>query len=590
VREVMVKIVGKLSIFFLGFFFVSLPAQVTLRIQDTAGNTLQQACVGEPFMLEVEVADAHNSMQVPTIIGLDRFVAKRTGLYIHTVNGKSLAKYSYRVRIDQPGIYEIGPAVITDHNKKQASQIVTVNVGDQSMSSTVTTSKKEQRRHKRELLRLLVDNNNVVVGQKVTCALRFYYNKNAIELRQIGKPEITNAEIKDMEGVENGTELINGVSYKYVEWHWHLYPSQPGKMVIPAYSIDFDIQKKQAHALGSLSLFFGPRAERKRIYSNAVSLHVDPLPPYDGSVQAIGDFRKIEAHIKPAVVKEGEAMVLALELEGDGDLAAIEIPQLTGLPEQLKYYKSNSSIIKTPDTTTLSKKQFEFIVQGIACGEWEIPSQSFAYFDTESRSYRTLQTTPLAVTIISQPASSGSAGLKQETKKTEGDTETVHSIYPFITQGPWYPVNEREAMSWRLFLFLGIMPLGVTFYRLLCAWLARYWQRNRPRRWQKRRAFRVARRQLKKAANQQDVAQIYHIFVTLIADCCSESTAQISSSFIKEQLYKTETPENIITMWDNFFARATEYAFMASYKDKSLKTAFFKQADQWVNRFEEVEW
>jgi len=587
VLENMGKIVGKLFLFILFLlFFVPSYAQIKLRAFDTAGNSLQQACVGESFMLEVEIIDARNSMQVPTIVGLDRFVAKRTGLYMHTVNGKSIIKYSYRVRIDQVGTYDIGPAIVTDHSKKQASNILAVTASDRPAAPAIT-AKRMQRTDRKELLRLLVDNNRVVVGQKVTCALRFYYDNNAIELKQIGKPEMDACSIKNVQGPYSGMELINGVQYKYIEWGWHLYPLQPGEKIIPAYSADFDVQSKRTHALNGFAILFGSNAKRKRVYSNAVRIQVDPLPPYDGMVQAVGNFKKIEASIKPAVVKKGEAMVLAIELEGDGDLEAIEVPQLDGLPKQLKYYKSSSSIIGPTNNNKLSKKRFEFIVQGIECGEWEIAKQLFTYFDVHSHSYKTLQTVPLAVTIV--PNITTTNYLKKKSKREQnGGVQDAESVFPINGQGPWYPIVQSRPMNWRVFCFLSSIPFGLWFYQILWVWMARYWYRNRSLRWRKKSAFRVARKKLKKAIDYQDVTQIYQIFVTLIAACCDESIAQISSSFIKQQLHKSGFSENIIIMWNDFFTRATEYAFTTNNKNKSSYVAFFKQGEQWINRFEAI--
>ena len=583
--ENMGKIVGKLSLFiFFLLFLVPLYAQIKLRAFDTTGNSLQQARVGEPFMLEVEIIDARNSMQVPTIVGLDRFVAKRTGLYMHMVNGRSIIKYSYQVRIDQVGTYDIGPAIVTDHSKKQTSNVLVVTASNKPITQTIIT-KRRQRTDEKELLRLLVDNNKVVVGQKITCALRFYYNNNAIELKQIGKPEMDGFAIKNVQGPYSGMELINGVQYKYIEWRWHLYPLQPGEKIIPAYSADFDVRPKRAHALSNFSILFGPNAERKRVYSNAECIQVDPLPPYDGMVQAVGDFKKIEASVKPAVVKKGEAMVLAIELEGDGDLAVIKVPQLDGFPKQLKYYESSSSIIEPTNNNKLSKKRFEFIVQGIECGEWEIAKQSFTYFNVHSRSYKTLQTAPLAVTIVPNTINTNLLKKKPKREQSRG-IQDVESIYPINNQGQWYPITQREPMKWRLFCFLSSIPFGLWFYQILWLWITRYWYCNRSLWWQKKSAFRVARKQLKKAKNCQDVTQIYPIFVVLIAACCNESTAQISSSFIKQQLHKAGFSENIIIMWNDFFARATEYAFTTNNKNKFSYMAFFKQGEQWINRFE----
>jgi len=585
------KIVGRLFLFILFLSLSSLLlAQVKLRVLDNVGNNLQQAGAGEPFVVEVEVIDGNNSTQVPTIAGLDRFIAKRTGLYMRTINGKSTIKYSYQVRIDQPGSYEIGPAIITDHKKKQSSNAVTISVGEQSIMQEIDIQQKKQRRsEKKEFLRLLVDDGSIVVGQKVPCALRFYFNNNSIELKQIGKPEISAGEVKNIQGGVRGTESIDGILYNYIEWQWDFYPSQSGKITIPAYSIDFDVQPKQAHALGNFAVLFGPRAERKRIYSNAIQLQVDPLPPCDRVVQAIGTFKKIEAQAKPAVVKKGEAMVLTIDLEGEGNLEIIEIPELTDLPKQLKYYKSNTTLIEPTSNSMLPKKRFEFIVQGIGCGEWEIPSQLFTYFDIEDRSYKTLKTVPLAVTIV-PPTGSSNALSSSQAKSKNNKQLASKSIYPVEQGGCWYPINQKEPFSWLLFLFLGAIPVGIEFLKLLQSLVANYLLRGRLSWWQKKMIFRNARKQLKQAFKKQDIAHVYNIFIVLIAKCCFAKDKQISSSFIKQQLGKKELPENIISVWDKFFMRATEYAFANNAEINFSSEIFFKQAEQWIDRFEELQW
>ena len=136
------KIVGKLSLFiFFLFFTAPLYAQVKLGAFDFEGNSLQQVRVGELFVLEVEIVEARNSMQIPTIVGLDRFAVKRTGLYMHTVNGRSVIKHSYRIRIDQVGTYEIGPAIVTDHNKKTTSNVLVVTVSNRPVTQTIATKR-----------------------------------------------------------------------------------------------------------------------------------------------------------------------------------------------------------------------------------------------------------------------------------------------------------------------------------------------------------------------------------------------------------------------------------------------------------------
>src|SRR5688572_19538771 len=54
------------------------------------------------------------------------------------------------------------------------------------------------------------------------------------------------------------------------------------------------------------------------------------------------------------------------------------------------------------DPSEWTKYNFEFIIQGLLNGEWQIPSQDFTFFDVGSRTYKTLQTMPLSLMIMPQ--------------------------------------------------------------------------------------------------------------------------------------------------------------------------------------------
>src|SRR5436190_9749937 len=180
-----------------------------------------------------------------------------------------------------------------------------------------------------------------------------------------------------------------------------MYPTKGGEFLIPAYSADYEIPLKDNHLLGSFFMFMNNRTDRKRVYSNAVKITVDSLPHSNISAQAVGVFDNIHAQITPAVAKEGEGMVLSLEINGNGNMHAITTPVLH-MPSALKYYDSNTTIINDDDNECV-KKRFEFIVQGMETGDWEIPEQSFVYFDINKQDYVTLKTSSLSVSI--QPSS-----------------------------------------------------------------------------------------------------------------------------------------------------------------------------------------
>src|SRR5690606_36114470 len=99
----------------------------------------------------------------------------------------------------------------------------------------------------------------------------------------------------------------------------------------------YEMPQQDNRLMGSLFMFMNMRSDRKRVYSNAVKITVDPLPHSSCQVNAIGVFENIMAYIAPPVAKEGEGMVLTIEVNGEGNLSVIKIPELS-MPSGLKYY------------------------------------------------------------------------------------------------------------------------------------------------------------------------------------------------------------------------------------------------------------
>ena len=240
----------------------------------------------------------------------------------------------------------------------------------------------------------------MVVGEKIHCSLRFYYQNPSLSLENVGEPASTGITVCERKGPTAGTEFINKIPYTFIEWEWDAYPDQTGKILMPAYSLDFNMPSAQENRADLFSMFFGQRLVRKRIYSNAVELNVDSLPPHPHQPNAIGSFKSIHAKAQPATARQGEGIILTLEFEGDGNFERLETFALEGMPDALKWYDSKSY---SEPIQKGHKKSFEYIIQGLQPGEWEIPSQKFTYFDVKNRTYKTLKSSPLLLTIVSLP-------------------------------------------------------------------------------------------------------------------------------------------------------------------------------------------
>lgn len=563
--EKMGKIVGKICILFCSIFTLFIEARIFMEVRTENGTNCVVA--GQTFTIDVVIDEVYGSVSVPTIQGLDKFPSRQSGSYMSSINGKATARYSYQVRIDTIGSYILGPAKVMYQQQELVSNEVRIDVvKDVGTAQHNLPVKNNKISESKTFLRLMIDAESVVVGQKIGCTLRFYYQDPSISLLNLGSPELHGFDVKEGSKMEHGSADLEGTEYYYAQWRWDMYPTRPGEVLIPAYSADYEIPSKDNHLFAGLLMFVGNRAERKRVYSNAITIKVSPLPHCDLPVHSVGVFERFSAEIKPGMVKEGEGMVLAVEIEGNGNLQNIATPSLQ-LPAALKYYDSNNVIIPPKYDDELPKKRFEFIVQGMKSGDYEIPEQLFTYFDTENNEYVTLRTSPLAVSIMP-----GMMNKKDDNSSMlPFDREVVafaeeETIIGINTVGQWYPVAERQSLPWWLFQLLFLLPclyVGGPFILQRGSMLvgSNVW-------WSKKRALRHARKQIDQAAKDGNCRNLYTIFSELL-----------------QELERTHTLSLIKSSeWRDFFEQITHAAYAQA--DNINSSELCRVAKQWLERLE----
>ncbi len=566
------KIVGNVLFLFLLCCGV-IHADISLRILDTDRSPLVEAAAGRPFLIEVSIHDAHNVEQPPVVQGLDQFVIQNTSVRIATINSKITAKYTYKVSIDTPGTYTIGPAVVN----QESSHSLRIIVGNEQIESVDKHEKKEAP----VLLRLLANKDRAVVGEPVHCWLRFFYTDPTITLRHFIENDSKDMRRKKMIGPHNGTQALNGINYQYVEWEFDIVPQKIGRSTIPAFGADYDQEvEERDNFWGGLGRFLGNLVATKRIYSNALSLEVDPLPESEKLIQAIGHFSAITVSAKPAIAKQGEGIVVTVEIVGDGDPDAIEFSTFENMPAALRFYESNQTVVEPTKEGELPKKRFEFIVQGLKVGTWEIPSQSFYYFDTKLRKFTTLNTVPLSITIM--PTTKKTVTIKDNDDEQGATHEYKDDIAPLHKEWSYIGVPEWR-LPWWLFIIMVLVPIIFLLYEFVSRIFLQKQQGSYGAR-RAKKAFGTAKKRLEIIKKHDNSHELYTLFVELFADRWQISIASISAEEIKERLSKKGFDATKLNAWDDFFARIAERAFGVKKiaEDKYL----FEKAEQWIEELE----
>ena len=249
---------------------------VELKIKSLDGAPLETAGIGVPFLVEVAAAGRDTS-QKPKIAGLDKFQVQTAGIRVFTVNGDTSSTYTYKVRIDQPGSFVIGPAVLSIDGVQSQSKALRVSVGNTQVIDPAY-AKKVRADSQDALVQLSVDKTGSFVGERVIVTLTFMGKKDKAKLEHLEEPNIPDFHMGTKVGPIVGSQTLNGSEYVTVTWTWEFFPQKAGQFVLPACGADYQIENEMNDNLSFFSPFFRVRVERKRTYSNAVTLTVDELP------------------------------------------------------------------------------------------------------------------------------------------------------------------------------------------------------------------------------------------------------------------------------------------------------------------------
>ena len=559
-------------------FLLQGESSVSLRVLDQDGHSLKEAGIGIPFLIEVEVSSStrEEQQQPQLMIPPDLHVVHRgTSSSIRSINRETVIKhsYSYQAVTDQEGAFTIGPATIHLGKKHgQKSNTVTVKVG---------TEQKRTAENKRidVSVELHVATTEPYVGQAVPFFIRFYSAQEGVHLEQLQEPIFKGFKHTALQGPATGTTIIDGVSYQYLEWKSMLFPAQEGRLVIPSLIAYVTIPVKSPR--GRMDMFnlvnqMFSSGKTEQVYSNALTLQVKKLPPHEASVAAVGKFSSFHAKLSSPDAQTGEGVSLTLELVGEGNFQMIGHPKIT-LPEGLKYYDSHAK--ENALTDTLLKKDFEYVVQAVKPGVYEIPPQTFEYFDTKLQSYKTLQSRAVKLTVTGTARKSTAI---DEEKEDDTSSITKPDELPTIEKTlKGGGLLAKQRISWTLFLILAFLLLLPLFWKLgYFLWFS-YQLRNASKIGYKR-AFTVARSRIKVAQKIKNESEMYHILMDLFAMRLHMPRAELSERDIEAVLKKAGLSDEKILEWRHFFSDVIAVTFSALPAEGDL----YDRIEQWITILE----
>jgi hypothetical protein len=546
----------------------SMYATVRLTITDVDGAKMEYAGAGQSFRVLVET-DARVVNSRPTIEGLSAFLCGETSFREINTPTTKLSRFGYLARIDESGQYTIGPARIQVDGHEEASAALELEVKQEAKTSGAMGEKMQYK----PFARLSVSRQDVFVHEPVVCTLRFYYASTQVRTVSRQMEDAEDFVVIDRVTPVQGSETIDGKSWNFVEWSWRLYSKKSGSLMLPACAVHFE-------EVQSGGIFF-MNMQSKQVYSNAVAFEVKELPLSDEPIQAVGSFERFEARVDPTVACAGDALVLTLRVEGSGLFDDEQPVSVQGMPEALKWYESKQNDLDL-ERDGVTGKVFEFIVQGLREGEWQIPEQRFSYFDTKAQQCRTLISTPISITLLPGQALVGMVPTVPHMPTSFANGLLHDDLAPRITgDGLSWWAREQRALPWWVMLLLIIFPsllvaVALIRRRLLHTPLVR-----------KKTIFSSAREELMLVTRRGEVQELYALFTRLFVRLYDDPTVDLLSENLHTRLRDAGLKSETLERWQQFVDRCAECAFYTIDSESMSKESLLVVAEQWLLFFKE---
>ncbi len=385
----------------------------------------RQVIEGQQFQLEYTLYNASGKdFRRPEFSGCRvLYEGRSSGSSISVVNGKmdrqTTETHVITLKAEKEGEYTFAPATITAKDKTYSTQSwkLTVLPPDKNQSSGGGNSSSSGRQSgmgetgdTRTFVRMILSRNQVYEQEPVLATFKVYTRAQGLQPESFTFPTFEGFVSQEIELPQNQSfELENykGENYRVATLKkCLLFPQRSGKITINEGKFDFRVETYEVVA-GPFSYMQVPRAVSRSVSTAATTVDVLPLPSGKPAsfMGGVGNFT-LSSTISTTHVKANEAITLTLKVKGTGNLKYLKDPELD-LPNDFEQYDPKVDVnIKTTAAGVSGSRTVEYVMIPRFAGKFKIPAVEFSYFDTKSKSYKTLTTEAYEITV-DKPAGGG---------------------------------------------------------------------------------------------------------------------------------------------------------------------------------------
>lgn len=260
-------------------------------------------------------------------------------------------------------------------------------------------------------------------------------------------------------------ERVGNKNYGTVVWRQYVvFPQKSGKLTIPAVDYEADVVVQDRN-VDPFDAFFGGGSMMQRVKkivrAPAVEIQVDPLPAKPANFSgAVGKGFSISGKLTPEQVDANDATTLTLTVNGTGNIKLISCPTIEW-PKDFEQYDPKTNVsTKLTTSGTSGKVTYECVAVPHHGGKYTIPPVEFCYFDTDSKSYKTVRTSEFNLAVAKGVETASSVVQQEELKELGND---IH----YIKQGDAVLLQHGDSFfgsltNWLMYL-ASLLVFGVVY-------------------------------------------------------------------------------------------------------------------------------
>ncbi len=455
------------------FVFASLTAQVRVSVQAPAQVEEGQR-IRVSYVVNTQDVD---DIQVGEFPGFDLLYGPSTSSSssFSIVNGKtthtSQMTFSYTVQAKKAGTYKLPAATVKSGGQAYKSNQPSIQIlpGDGSGGGGASGQSNQSGGATRQRLqnagdRITKDDLYITVSAskhrlyEQEAVLLTYKLYTLVSIDQcMGKmPDLDGFHTQEIELPQQKTlkyERVNGRNYGTVVWSQYvLFPQKTGKLTVPAINFEAEVVQQDRN-IDPFDAFFGGGSSlirvKKTIVAPAVELQVDPLPTRPANFSgAVGSQFNISGSLTPEQVDANDAVSLRLVVSGVGNMKLMKAPSIQWPKDFETYDPKMNDKTRVGTNGASGNVVYDYTAVPRHGGKYTIPPIEFCYFDTNTKTYKTLRTDSFHVAVAKTAGSNVRRSVNQE------DLTVLNSDIRYIKTSS-----------------ADLKPKGTTFFGGLSYWL-----------------------------------------------------------------------------------------------------------------------